>query len=58
MSAQKQAGEQMKIRLQTPLHDWVKAQATEQERPMNWVINKLIEEAKTRAETLQQGAAA
>ena len=51
MTVQKQDGEQMKIRLQTPTHDWLKGQARAQERSMNWIVNKLLADAKAREES-------
>lgn len=35
----------MQIRLKTPLHQWVRAEAERQERSANWVISKLVEAA-------------
>ncbi len=37
-----QAGEQLKVRLQTQVHEWIKAQAKEQDRSMNWLVNKFF----------------
>lgn len=39
-------GEQLKVRVQTPVYEWVKAQAREQERSITWVVNKMLEQAK------------
>lgn len=44
MSKPKQDGEQMKIRLRNNLHSWVKVEAEKQERSMNWLINKAVEQ--------------
>lgn len=44
MSKPKRDGEQMKIRLQSNLHIWVKDEAKKQERSMNWLINKAVEQ--------------
>ncbi|ATG94682.1 toxin-antitoxin system HicB family antitoxin [Paracidovorax citrulli] len=41
-----QAGEQLKVRLQTQVHEWIKAQAKEQDRSMNWLVNKFLAQAK------------
>ena len=47
----------VQVRLKPELHEWVHSQAQDQERSANWVINKVLEEA--RAKTLQpQGAQA
>ncbi|MBO1007090.1 MULTISPECIES: hypothetical protein [Acidovorax] len=41
----------VQVRLKPELHEWVHSQAAGQERSANWVINKVLEEA--RAKTLQ-----
>lgn len=57
MAAHKQDGEQMKIRLQAPIHEWLKGQAKAQERSMNWIVNKLLTDAKVREESRHANAA-
>lgn len=52
-----QAGEQLKVRLQTQVHEWIKAQAKEQDRSMNWLVNKLLAQAKESQEARHAGAA-
>lgn len=42
MKDQKQQGEQLKIRVPLLAHGWLKQQAAQQERSMNWLINKIL----------------
>ena len=37
---------QMKIRVDKEAHDWLRQYACCRERSLNWVVNKLIEQAK------------
>jgi predicted HicB family RNase H-like nuclease len=56
---QAQSGEQVKVRLPTHVHEWIKSQAKEQDRSMNWIVNKMLESALAAAEhskTAMQGA--
>lgn len=39
----------VQVRLKPELHEWLHDQAQAQERSANWVINKLIEEARANA---------
>ncbi|MDR6216160.1 toxin-antitoxin system HicB family antitoxin [Paracidovorax wautersii] len=52
-----QAGEQLKVRLQTQVHEWIKAQAKEQDRSMNWLVNKFLAQAKESQEARHAEAA-
>lgn len=45
MKDKAQSDEQMKIRVPSTVHVWLKAQAEQQERSMNWLINKLLAKA-------------
>lgn len=42
-------------RIKGPTLEWIKAQAREQERPINWIANKILEQARAQH---QQGAKA
>lgn len=46
MKTEVSTGEQLKVRVKTPLYDWVKNQAREQERSITWVVNKMLQQAK------------
>lgn len=37
---------QMLSTVPVQIHNWIKGQAAEQERSMNWVINKILAQAK------------
>jgi predicted HicB family RNase H-like nuclease len=43
----------VQIRLKEKVHQWVKQQSDEQDRSANWVINKILDEAYTRAQQQQ-----
>lgn len=47
----------MKVRLPPPVHEWIKAQAKEQDRSMNWIINKILASAKDAQEAEHANAA-
>lgn len=40
----------VQARLKPELHAWLHQMAAEQERSANWILNKVIEEAKKRSE--------
>lgn len=44
----------VQLRLKPDLHEWVHKQAMAQERSANWIINKLLEDAKAQAEGAKQ----
>ena len=46
----------VQLRLKAELHEWVHEQAKAQERSANWIINKLLEDAQSRAQQLQGAA--
>lgn len=48
----------VQVRLKPELHEWVHQQAVAQERSGNWVINRVIELAREKAEQQAQGAQA
>lgn len=52
MKNKSQVDEQMKIRVPPHVHSWLKRQSEKQERSMNWVINKILAQAKE-AESVQ-----
>ena len=40
----------VQARLKPELHAWLHEEAAKQERSANWILNKLVEEAKSRKE--------
>lgn len=42
----------VQARLKPELHAWLHQTAAEQERSANWMLNKVVEEAKKRKEVL------
>lgn len=34
------------MRIKQANHDWLKAQAEKEERPVTWIVNKLIEQSR------------
>lgn len=40
----------VQVRLKPELHEWVHAQAAAQERSANWVINKVLEDARSKTQ--------
>lgn len=47
----------VQVRLKPELHEWIHSQAAAQERSANWVINKVIEDARSKTQQLQGAAA-
>ncbi|WP_368921293.1 hypothetical protein [Comamonas aquatica] len=41
---------QMLSTVPAQIHTWIKEQASEQERSMNWIINKILAQAKEAAD--------
>ncbi len=44
------AAKPVQLRLKAELHEWVHAEAKAQERSANWIINKLLDEARQRTQ--------
>lgn len=45
-------------RIKNPSLEWLREQAAKDDRPVNWVINKVLEEARQAGRQNQDGAGA
>ncbi len=56
MHQMKEPTQAVYMRIKQSNHDWLKAQAKKEDRPVTWLVNKLIEQ--TRNQQAEQGAKA
>ena len=46
--------QQVQLRLPVEVHQWLKAEGLRQERSVNWLITKLLAEAKAKSEATSE----
>lgn len=46
MHQSKEPTQAVYMRIKQANHDWLKAQADKEERPVTWIVNKLIEQSR------------
>lgn len=45
-SLRKEPTQAVYMRIKQANHDWLKVQAEKEERPVTWIVNKMIEQAR------------
>lgn len=46
MHQAKEPAQSVYMRIKQANHDWLKAQAAKKDRPITWIVNKLIEQGR------------